>query len=62
LFDAVEPARSSAALATFEPGARSAWHTHPLGQGLIVIFGLGWTHIAIHEALNGTVVEWGEGE
>jgi hypothetical protein len=42
LFDAVEPARSSAALATFEPGARSAWHTHPLGQRLIVISGLGW--------------------
>lgn len=43
LFDAPEPARASGALVTFEPGARSAWHTHPLGQTLIVTAGLGWT-------------------
>lgn len=36
------PARAGGALATFEPGARSHWHTHPLGQTLIVISGLGW--------------------
>jgi quercetin dioxygenase-like cupin family protein len=29
-------------MVTFEPGARSAWHTHPLGQTLIVVSGLGW--------------------
>jgi quercetin dioxygenase-like cupin family protein len=43
LFQAPEPARVSSALVTFEPGARSAWHTHPLGQTLIVTAGVGWT-------------------
>jgi quercetin dioxygenase-like cupin family protein len=43
LFAAKEPSRVSAALVTFEPGARSAWHTHPLGQNLVVTTGLGWT-------------------
>lgn len=43
LFDPMEPGRASAALVTFEPGARSAWHTHPLGQHLIVTAGCGWT-------------------
>lgn len=43
LFSAEEPARSSGASVTFEPGARSAWHTHPLGQVLIVTSGCGWT-------------------
>ncbi|KPX12828.1 hypothetical protein ALO73_200210 [Pseudomonas syringae pv. daphniphylli] len=38
-----EPARVSVASVTFEPGARSAWHTHPLGQTLIVTAGCGWT-------------------
>ncbi len=37
-----EPARVSGACVTFEPGARTAWHTHPLGQSLIVLSGLGW--------------------
>lgn len=37
-----EPARVGSAHVTFEPGARTAWHTHPLGQTLIVTFGLGW--------------------
>ncbi|HMN77688.1 MAG TPA: cupin domain-containing protein [Burkholderiaceae bacterium] len=36
------PARAGGALVAFEPGARSNWHTHPLGQTLIVISGLGW--------------------
>jgi quercetin dioxygenase-like cupin family protein len=45
LFDAVEPARASAASVTFEPGARTAWHTHPLGQRLIVTAGVGWAQI-----------------
>jgi quercetin dioxygenase-like cupin family protein len=43
LFQAPEPARVSSALVTFEPGARTAWHSHPLGQTLIVVSGCGWT-------------------
>ena len=41
-FDAKEPSRSSGGQVTFQPGARSAWHTHPLGQILIVSGGVGW--------------------
>jgi quercetin dioxygenase-like cupin family protein len=41
LFDAPDPARVVGASVTFEPGARTAWHTHPLGQTLIVISGIG---------------------
>lgn len=37
------PARAAVASVTFEPGARTAWHTHPLGQTLIVTAGVGWT-------------------
>jgi quercetin dioxygenase-like cupin family protein len=93
LFEAPAPARVRGASVMFEPGARTAWHTHPLGQTLIVTAGIGWaqreggsieeirpgdvvgfapnekhwhgaapttamTHIAIQEALDGTVVEW----
>lgn len=95
LFSAEAPARASGGSVTFEPGARTAWHTHPLGQTLVVTAGMGqvqrwggpielirpgdvvwfepfekhWhgatqstsmTHIAIHEALDGEVVEWME--
>jgi quercetin dioxygenase-like cupin family protein len=95
LFDPNESARAGAANVIFEPGARTAWHTHPLGQRLIVTSGLGWvqgeggpvqevrpgdvvwfppglrhwhgatpttamTHIAIHEYLDGKVVDWME--
>lgn len=42
LFALPEPAHATGGLVTFEPGARSAWHTHPLGQVLIVVSGLGW--------------------
>ena len=42
LFPASAPSRISSASVTFEPGARSAWHTHPLGQTLIVTAGTGW--------------------
>jgi quercetin dioxygenase-like cupin family protein len=42
LFNPPEPARIATALVTFEPGARTAWHTHPLGQTLIVTAGCGW--------------------
>jgi quercetin dioxygenase-like cupin family protein len=93
LFEATAPARASGASVTFEPGARTAWHTHPAGQVLVVTAGAGWvqqwgqkvqemkpgdvvripagakhwhgatdetsvTHIAIHEAVDGTPVEW----
>jgi quercetin dioxygenase-like cupin family protein len=95
LFGANEARRGAAASVTFEPGARTAWHTHPLGQTLIVTAGCGWaqreggpveeirpgdvvcfephekhwhgatsttamTHIAIHEHLDGKVVDWME--
>lgn len=41
-FQATEPASVGGATVTFEPGARTAWHTHPLGQTLIVTQGRGW--------------------
>ena len=93
IIEADEPARVRALRVSFEPGARTAWHIHPLGQTLHVISGIGlmglrneapqlikagdtvwippgeehWhgasatnsmTHIAIQEALNGSVAEW----
>ena len=42
-FQAAAPGRTGGATVTFEPGARTAWHTHPLGQTLVVLSGLGWT-------------------
>ncbi|MEN3376111.1 MAG: hypothetical protein V7604_1466 [Hyphomicrobiales bacterium] len=42
LFQAPDPARASGGHVTFEPSARTAWHTHPLGQTLIITSGLGW--------------------
>lgn len=42
LFAVAEPSRAAANTVTFEPGARTAWHTHPLGQILIVTSGAGW--------------------
>lgn len=42
LFQTEDPARVGGATVTFEPGARTAWHTHPLGQTLIVTQGRGW--------------------
>ena len=59
LFDSPEPARVRGASVTFEPGARSAWHTHPLGQILIVTAGCGWTQCwggAIEEIRPGDVI------
>ena len=93
IIEADEPARVQALKVAFEPGSRTAWHTHPLGQTLHIISGTGlmglrneaprlikagdtvwippgeehWhgacatnsmTHIAIQEALNGSVAEW----
>lgn len=43
LFAAEAPARAAGATVTFGPGARTNWHTHPLGQTLIVTQGVGWT-------------------
>lgn len=42
LFQAPDPALVAGALVTFEPGARTAWHTHPLGQTLFITTGVGW--------------------
>jgi quercetin dioxygenase-like cupin family protein len=42
LYAPPEPARASAGRVTFEPGARTAWHTHPVGQMPIIVSGLGW--------------------
>jgi len=95
LFSENEARRAASSSVTFEPGARTAWHTHPRGQTLIVTAGFGlaqrqggpieeirpgdvvwfepgekhWhgaspttavTHIAIHEHLDGKVVDWME--
>ncbi|RWK59482.1 cupin domain-containing protein [Mesorhizobium sp.] len=59
LFQAPEPARVGGASVTFEPGARTAWHTHPLGQTLIVTAGLGWVQLEgapVEEIRPGDVV------
>lgn len=60
-----EPARTAAASVTFEPGARTAWHTHPLGQTLIVVSGCGraqrWGG-PIEEIRAGDVVWFAPGE
>lgn len=44
-FKRSEPSRLTGAIVHFEPGARTAWHTHPLGQTLIVTEGVGWTQV-----------------
>jgi quercetin dioxygenase-like cupin family protein len=65
LFSPPEPARVSGARVTFEPGARTAWHTHPLGQTLIVMTGLGWVQRdgdRIEEIRPGDVVWFEPGE
>ncbi len=59
LFKAEDPARVQGASVTFEPGARTAWHTHPLGQTLIITSGLGWVQIEggpVEEVRPGDVV------
>jgi len=65
LFVSVEPARTAGNTVTFEPGARTAWHTHPLGQTLIVLSGLGrvqQTGGAVMEIRPGDVVQFAPGE
>ena len=65
LFQASEPARAAGNSVTFEPGARTAWHTHPLGQTLIVTAGCGraqrWGD-PIEEIRPGDVVWFAPGE
>jgi quercetin dioxygenase-like cupin family protein len=65
LFGPQEPARTSGAYVTFEPGARTAWHMHPLGQTLIITAGFGWVQResgAIEEVRPGDVVSFPPGE
>ena len=65
LFDAPEPGRAQGASVTFEPGARTAWHTHPLGQTLIVVAGFGWVQRdggPVEEIRPGDVVWFAPGE
>ena len=65
LFEAPDPARVRGASVTFEPGARTAWHTHPLGQTLIVTSGLGWAQReggSIEEIRPGDVIWFAPGE
>ncbi|MCC9605183.1 cupin domain-containing protein [Blastopirellula sp. JC732] len=65
LFQPQEPARAAAAVVTFEPAARTAWHTHPLGQTLIVTSGVGRVQTwggAIEEIRPGDVVWFPPGE
>jgi quercetin dioxygenase-like cupin family protein len=50
-----EPARVSMALVTFEPGARTTWHTHPLGQTLIVTAGCGLVHARAVQSKRSTL-------
>ena len=65
LFEAPEPARVRGASVTFEPRARTAWHTHPLGQTLIVTSGRGWVQRwegPVEEIRPGDVVWFAPGE
>ena len=65
LFQANAPARAAGASVTFEPGARTAWHTHPLGQTLIVTSGFGWVQKLggpVEEIRPGDVVWFPPGE
>ena len=65
LFQAPDPARARGASVTFEPGARTAWHTHPLGQTLIVTSGRGWVQAwggPVEEIHPGDVVWFPPGE
>ena len=64
-FQATAPGRAGGATVTFEPGARTAWHTHPLGQTLIVTSGCGWAQREggpIEEIGPGDIVWFAPGE
>ena len=65
LHEAADPARVVCASVTFEPGARTAWHTHPLGQTLVVTAGVGWVQRwggPVEEVRPGDVVWFPPGE
>src|SRR4051812_48393496 len=65
LINPPEPSRVAMALVTFEPGARTAWHTHPFGQTLIVTAGFGWAQHEggeIEEIRPGDVIYFMPGE
>jgi quercetin dioxygenase-like cupin family protein len=65
LFQPQAPARAAAASVTFEPGARTAWHTHPLGQTLVVTAGCGWAQHwggPVEEIRPGDVIWFPPGE
>ncbi len=65
VFRVGDPVRLNAGSVTFEPGARTAWHTHPLGQTLIITAGLGWVQTEggpIEEVRPGDVVWFPPGE
>jgi quercetin dioxygenase-like cupin family protein len=64
-FDSDDPDRVGGATVTFEPGARTAWHTHPLGQALIVVSGLGWAQREggpVEEIRPGDIILFAPGE
>jgi quercetin dioxygenase-like cupin family protein len=64
LFQAREAGRTTGGCVTFEPGARTAWHTHPLGQTLIITAGCGWVQQeggSIEEVRPGDVVSFPPG-
>jgi quercetin dioxygenase-like cupin family protein len=56
-FQRPDPSRVGGAIVHFEPGARTAWHKHPLGQTLIVTEGVGWTQV-----MGGPVIEFAAGD
>jgi quercetin dioxygenase-like cupin family protein len=65
LFQAPDPARGAGASVTFEPGARTHWHTHPLGQTLLITAGCGWVQREggpVEEVRPGDVVWFPPGE
>lgn len=65
ILEAPAPARVRSVSVTFEPGARTAWHTHPLGQTLIVTSGIGWAQVwggVAQEIRSGDVVWFAPGE
>jgi quercetin dioxygenase-like cupin family protein len=65
LFQPNDARRTAAATVTFEPGSRTAWHTHPLGQTLIILTGCGWAQRdggPIEEIHPGDVVWFSPGE
>jgi len=57
MFSREAPSRVTGAIVTFQPGARTAWHSHPLGQTLIVTDGVGWTQVE-----GGERIEFSEGD